>query len=360
MSGNAGFLDTWTEDEENTVVSWHETLGAKWNKIALKLPGRSAAEIEKFWNLKGRWRNLSAEDRIAHVVGRRWRLRSKHRARLTLRRAALIERLQVENKLQTGLWRLLSYIALFFLIIFATTLGTPSIQRRAVGTLLEDALFLTEFGTLNRLENVRDFLPTFSSAIKQFSASSSSRFKDADAYQLLGGEAFFTAPMTLATLKLPVATRSFTLTAWVRDNGVAQGVLQPLVRKPLATDPIHSCWAWYYPSVFKYGAHDYHSINMMNEKVWEETVIGNPPSWQQRNEGRRKSSVAPGGGGKSGFSSSASESAGVGGRNEGLLSSGRMTHEAMVVTNETVTFYRAGKVLGDPVLYVFHFFSEFV
>eukprot|EP00277_Geminigera_cryophila_P016680 CAMPEP_0179437896 /NCGR_PEP_ID=MMETSP0799-20121207/21697_1 /TAXON_ID=46947 /ORGANISM="Geminigera cryophila, Strain CCMP2564" /LENGTH=57 /DNA_ID=CAMNT_0021219107 /DNA_START=132 /DNA_END=302 /DNA_ORIENTATION=+ len=57
MSGNAGFLDTWTEDEENTVVSWHETLGAKWNKIALKLPGRSAAEIEKFWNLKGRWRN---------------------------------------------------------------------------------------------------------------------------------------------------------------------------------------------------------------------------------------------------------------------------------------------------------------
>jgi len=66
--------------------------------------------------------------------------------------------------------------------------------------------------------------------------------------------------VTLATLKLPVATRSFTLTAWVRDNGVAQGALQPLVRKLLATDPIHSCWAWYYPSVFKYGAHDYHSV----------------------------------------------------------------------------------------------------
>ena len=102
------------------------------------------------------------------------------------RRTALIERLQVESKLQTGLWRLLSYIALFVLIVVVTRIGTPAYQRRAVGTLLEDALFLTEFGTLNRLEDVRDFLPKFSSAVKRFSASSSLRFKDADAYQLLG------------------------------------------------------------------------------------------------------------------------------------------------------------------------------
>jgi len=58
MSGNAGFLDTWTEDEENIAVSWHKKLGAKWKDIAIKLPGRSAAEVEKFWKLKGRWRNL--------------------------------------------------------------------------------------------------------------------------------------------------------------------------------------------------------------------------------------------------------------------------------------------------------------
>jgi len=128
MSRNAGFLDTWTKDEENIAVSWHKTVGAKWSEIASKLPGRNAEEVEKFWNLKGRWRNLwdpppsleselctiyhnlllkhlavcfavcvsvathlvpylyrSADDRIALVVERKWRLRSKHRARLTLR-----------------------------------------------------------------------------------------------------------------------------------------------------------------------------------------------------------------------------------------------------------------------------------
>jgi len=58
MSRNAGFLDTWTKDEENIAVSWHKTVGAKWSEIASKLPGRNAEEVEKFWNLKGRWRDL--------------------------------------------------------------------------------------------------------------------------------------------------------------------------------------------------------------------------------------------------------------------------------------------------------------
>jgi len=39
-------------------------------------------------------------------------------------------------------------------------------------------------------------------------------------------------------------------------------------------------------------------VNMMNEKVWEETIIGNPPNWQNRHEGRRKSGIASGGVGK--------------------------------------------------------------
>ena len=92
----------------------------------------------------------------------------------------------IESKLQTGLLRLLLFLALFILIVTVTRIGTPSIQRHAVGTLLEDALFLAQFRMLNRLEDVRDFLPLLSSAVKRFSASSSSRFEEADAYQLLG------------------------------------------------------------------------------------------------------------------------------------------------------------------------------
>jgi len=117
-------------------------------------------------------------------------------------RAALIERLQVESKLQTGLWRLLLFITLFILLVIVTRSGTPSIQRRAVGTLLENSLFLSQFLALKRLDDVRDFLPLFSSAIKRFSASSSSRFQDADAYQLLGVKTFIHIYVCLYTLSI--------------------------------------------------------------------------------------------------------------------------------------------------------------
>ena len=60
MSGEQGdgFLDTWTENEVNLVVSWHKKVGADWNKIAHNLPGRSADAIQRYWNVKGKWRNM--------------------------------------------------------------------------------------------------------------------------------------------------------------------------------------------------------------------------------------------------------------------------------------------------------------
>ncbi len=165
---NSAFLGTWDEDEEERVVDLHRQLGACWAKISLNIPGRSADDIERLWRLKLRWRSLSPGERLALVIGRKWRLCAKRRMRLTLARAPMIERLLLESKLQTGLWRLVLFCTLFILLVTVTKLGTPDSERKAVGALLENALDLPRFRDLNRLEDVRDFLPDFSSAIKRF------------------------------------------------------------------------------------------------------------------------------------------------------------------------------------------------
>ena len=87
--------------------------------------------------------------------------------------------------------------------------------------------------------------------------------------------------------------------------------------KTLQTNPSHSCWGWYYPAAFRFGAHDFHSVTMMQDQVWEETVIPPSPSVE---ESRRKKG--------------------------GSLGSGRqrLTHQALVMTNETVTFFRGGEM----------------
>ena len=94
----------WTEQEFRTIVKWHGQVGANWVTIAQELPGRSPEAVEQFWNQTCRWRSFSPAERLATVIGRRWRLRSKHRSRLTLDRAEFLARLLLEIKLQTGLW----------------------------------------------------------------------------------------------------------------------------------------------------------------------------------------------------------------------------------------------------------------
>jgi hypothetical protein len=44
----------------------------------------------------------------------------------------------------------------------------------------------------------------------------------------------FTEAVPLVTLDLPVATRPFTMTAWIRDEGLEDGTFQPILRKPLS------------------------------------------------------------------------------------------------------------------------------
>ncbi|KAF8008465.1 hypothetical protein BT93_K2208 [Corymbia citriodora subsp. variegata] len=43
-----------TEQEEDLIRRMHRLVGEKWELIAGRVPGRSAAEIERFWIMKHR------------------------------------------------------------------------------------------------------------------------------------------------------------------------------------------------------------------------------------------------------------------------------------------------------------------
>ncbi|XP_068641083.1 transcription factor MYB16-like [Aristolochia californica] len=58
-----------SEDEENTIINLHETLGNKWSTIAARLPGRTDNEIKNHWNTHLKKRLLSMGiDPVTHKV----------------------------------------------------------------------------------------------------------------------------------------------------------------------------------------------------------------------------------------------------------------------------------------------------
>ena len=95
---------------------------ARRKSIAVMVDDARAAPALRQSSWKSR---LAPEEKIALLLGRKWRLRSRHRTRLTLAREPFIEHLMLESTLQTGLWRLLLFFALFMLILIVTRLGTP-------------------------------------------------------------------------------------------------------------------------------------------------------------------------------------------------------------------------------------------
>ncbi|KAI4304288.1 hypothetical protein MLD38_039820 [Melastoma candidum] len=41
-----------SEDEENLIIRMYNLVGERWSLIAGRIPGRTAEEIEKYWNTR--------------------------------------------------------------------------------------------------------------------------------------------------------------------------------------------------------------------------------------------------------------------------------------------------------------------
>ena len=138
-----------------------------------------------------------------------------------------------------------------------TSFGTPPRDQRAITLLLKDTLGLDDFLNMQDLESIKTFLSEFSARIKAYSVSGTNRIPDQTAVQIVADSLSLHSSMPLLTVNPAVENAEFTFCSWVRSVPVSHPV--PLLRKPLPKDPDLSCWGWYYPSQFRYGAHDYHT-----------------------------------------------------------------------------------------------------
>lgn len=240
--------------------------------------------------------------RAATTIGRAWRKRTRG---FELDKKNFVERLILEDDMCIGVTRLVLFVVLFVVLYTVTLIGVPSAERRAAEIVLSQALGLEEFEAVRTLPAFREGMVKFSQAMKEFSASGSQRFLDKESIVVLGSAQSFTKPKPLSGLDLKVSAEEFTITAWVEVTDESHGE-KPLLRKPLHTHPELSCWGWYFPGKMVYGAHDYHSVGMDMEHLWQDGVDSGVESPTEF-----------------------------------------FNHEAIVVHNHTATFYRNGKVSCD-------------
>jgi hypothetical protein len=196
------------------------------------------------------------EEKAGSLILKFWNNRDRHQNQMI--KSKFESRLDLENSLIYGMLRLILFCCIFVLMVQVTSFGTPPQDKRDISLLLTDTLGLDDFASLQDLQNVKSFLPTFSQNIKIYSVSGSSRIPDANAVQIVSDTISFHSSLPMLTIDPSVENSAFTLCAWVRAKPIAVGA--PLLRKPLPMNPALSCWGWFYPSQFRFGAHDFHSV----------------------------------------------------------------------------------------------------
>lgn len=102
-----------------------------------------------------------------------------------------MDRLALEDALCTGLFRLIVFVVIFLLIVASNSYGTPSSDRLAISSMLDNTLDMESFDEIAGLEGTRDFLPELSQRIKVYSASSSNRYPDPESMRIIGSEVSF-------------------------------------------------------------------------------------------------------------------------------------------------------------------------
>ncbi len=197
------------------------------------------------------------EEWAGNIIAKVWN--SRDRLQHQLIKSKLESRLDLENSLVYGMLRLVLFCSIFVLMVQVTSFGTPPKDKRAITLLLTETLGLEDFLSLRDLQGVKLFLPEFSKKIKKYSVSGSNRIPDEAAVQIVANTISLHSSLPLLTIDPAVENSAFTLCSWVRAEPVALGA--PLIRKPLPKNPALSCWGWFYPSQFRYGAHDFHSVN---------------------------------------------------------------------------------------------------
>lgn len=209
------------------------------------------------WSVGNNTILTAKEEKAGNLIAKIWNKRDRFQNQLI--KSKLEARLDLENSLVYGMFRLILFCCIFVLMVQVTSFGTPPKDKRDINLLLTDTLGLDDFSSLQDLASFKSFLSTFSQNIKIYSVSGSNRIPNDNAVQIVPDTVAFHSSTPQLTIDPSVENSAFTLCSWVRADPIAIGA--PILRKPLPMNPDLSCWGWYYPSQFRFGAHDFHSVN---------------------------------------------------------------------------------------------------
>jgi len=205
---------------------------------------------------------LSLEERAALLIGRKWRTRVQNRRALD--RARLIERLQLEKSVKNGIARMIFFLCVFFFNLLLTQVDVTPLFKLQLRDNIRTTLNLDAFDAIQTLGELRDFIPTVGMNIKTYAVSRNERYLDPFSMRLLNERTTFNGPLSLFT-PFRIDGAEFTLVAWVEVlPGIDLSSVNriPILRKPMQTDTSLTCWGWFHSPEFRFGAHDFHSLNL--------------------------------------------------------------------------------------------------